>query len=206
MTDFEDFTFENNMELTLNQETLGDLRHRAAEALVLRGRITEERGLSSLDGRPVKKFSYPLSPDLVREVFQPDDQETIVPEGCQIEYIPESVLDGVECQDKIYMVVTTQTEQGGGDSPLTITKHWAIDGDEGQPINGEQGTEYSIGEERVSPHDFDLSSLDLTSLQDVGNLVDDLDEYNNPMTVDDLDKFEQVIEAIWNSPTLDNEV
>ena len=58
----------------------------------------------------------------------------------------------------------------------------------------------------MSPHDFDLSSLDLTSLQDVGNLVDDLDEYNNPMTVDDLDKFEQVIEAIWNSPTLDNEV
>lgn len=38
--------------------------------------------------------------------------------------------------------------------------------------------------------------------EDIGGLLGDMYEYTEPMDVDDLDKFEQVVAAIRNSPTL----
>lgn len=92
MENFEDFM--PPMELAPDQARLEDLRYKAAEALIVRGKIAEESDRLSPEGNIARSFSYPLSPDLIREVFQIDAQEAVVPEGCEIVYIPESMLDG----------------------------------------------------------------------------------------------------------------
>ncbi len=62
----------NPLELTLLPEVLDGLRHDMAEALVLRGRIREEYGITDLKGNVLHSFSYPLPEELVREVFLED--------------------------------------------------------------------------------------------------------------------------------------
>lgn len=62
--------------------------------------------------------------------------------------------------------------------------------------------EYSIGEKRVSQHNLEPNALIIMDTEDIGGLLDDMYEYTEPMDVDDLDKFEQVVAAIRNSPTL----
>lgn len=198
MENFEDFM--PPMELTPDQATLEDLRYQAAEALVVRGKIAEESDRLSPDGNIARSFSYPLSPDLIRKVFQIDAQEAVVPEGCEIVYIPESMLDGQKCQDEIYMRVTTGVERDS--DSVGILRQWVIAGDEGEPIRGERSVEYSIGEKRVSPHNLEPNALIIMDTEDIGGLLDDMYEYTEPMDVDDLDKFEQVVAAIRNSPTL----
>lgn len=195
---FEDFM--PPMELTPDQARLEDLRYKAAEALVVRGKIAEESDRLSPDGNVARSFSYPLSPDLVREVFQIDDQETTTPEGCEIVYIPESMLDGQKCQDEIYMRVTTEVKRDS--DSVGILRQWVIAGDEGEPIRGERSVEYSIGEKRVSPHNLEPNALIIMDTEDIGGLLDDMYEYTEPMDVDDLDKFEQVVAAIRNSPAV----
>lgn len=202
MENFEDFM--PPMELTPDQARLEDLRYKAAEALVVRGKIAEESDRLSPDGNVARSFSYPLSPDLVREVFQIDDQETTTPEGCEIVYIPESMLDGQKCQDEIYMRVTTEVKRDS--DSVGILRQWVIAGDEGEPIRGERSVEYSIGEKRVSPHNLEPNALIIMDTKDIGSLLDDMYEYTEPMDVDDLDKFEQVVAAIRNSPALADQV
>lgn len=202
MENFEDFM--PPMELTPDQARLEDLRYQAAEALVVRGKIAEESDRLSPDGNVARSFSYPLSPDLVREVFQIDDQETTTPEGCEIVYIPESMLDGQKCQDEIYMRVTTEVKRDS--DSVGILRQWVIAGDEGEPIRGERSVEYSIGEKRVSPHNLEPNALIIMDTEDIGGLLDDMYEYTEPMDVDDLDKFEQVVAAIRNSPALADQV
>ena len=202
MENFEDFM--PPMELTPDQARLEDLRYQAAEALVVRGKIAEESNRLSPDGNVARSFSYPLSPDLVREVFQIDDQETTTPEGCEIVYIPESMLDGQKCQDEIYMRVTTEVKRDS--DSVGILRQWVIAGDEGEPIRGERSVEYSIGEKRVSPHNLEPNALIIMDTEDIGGLLDDMYEYTEPMDVDDLDKFEQVVAAIRNSPALADQV
>lgn len=202
MENFEDFM--PPMELTPDQARLEDLRYKAAEALVVRGKIAEESDRLSPDGNVARSFSYPLSPDLVREVFQIDDQETTTPEGCEIVYIPESMLDGQKCQDEIYMRVTTEVKRDS--DSVGILRQWVIAGDEGEPIRGERSVEYSIGEKRVSPHNLEPNALIIMDTEDIGGLLDDMYEYTEPMDVDDLDKFEQVVAAIRSSPALADQV
>ena len=129
----------------------------------------------SPDGNVARSFSYPLSPDLVREVFQIDDQETTTPEGCEIVYIPESMLDGQKCQDEIYMRVTTEVKRDS--DSVGILRQWVIAGDEGEPIRGERSVEYSIGEKRVSPHNLEPNALIIMDTEDIGGLLDDIYEY-----------------------------
>ena len=202
MENFEDFM--PPMELTSDQARLEDLRYQAAEALVVRGKIAEESDRLSPDGNVARSFSYPLSPDLVREVFQIDDQETTTPEGCEIVYIPESMLDGQKCQDEIYMRVTTEVKRDS--DSVGILRQWVIAGDEGEPIRGERSVEYSIGEKRVSPHNLEPNALIIMDTEDIGGLLDDIYEYTELMDVDDLDKFGQVVAAIRNSPALADQV
>ena len=202
MENFEDFM--PPMELTPDQARLEDLRYQAAEALVVRGKIAEESDRLSPDGNIARSFSYPLSPDLVREVFQIDDQETTTPEGCEIVYIPESMLDGQNCQDEIYMRVTTEVKRDS--DSVGILRQWVIAGDEGEPIRGERSVEYSIGEKRVSPNNLEPNALIIMDTEDIGGLLDDMYEYTEPMDVDDLDKFEQVVAAIRSSPALADQV
>ena len=202
MENFEDFM--PPMELTSDQARLEDLRYQAAEALVVRGKIAEESDRLSPDGNIARSFSYPLSPDLVREVFQIDDQETTTPEGCEIVYIPESMLDGQKCQDEIYMRVTTEVKRDS--DSVGILRQWVIAGDEGEPIRGERSVEYSIGEKRVSPHNLEPNALIIMDTEDIGGLLDDIYEYTELMDVDDLDKFGQVVAAIRNSPALADQV
>ena len=202
MENFEDFI--PPMELTPDQARLEDLRHQVAEALVVRGKIAEESDRLSPDGNIARSFSYPLSPDLIREVFQIDDQETTTPEGCEIVYIPESMLDGQKCQDEIYMRVTTEVKRDS--DSVGILRQWVIAGDEGEPIRGERSVEYSIGEKRVSPHNLEPNALIIMDTEDIGGLLDDIYEYTELMDVDDLDKFEQVVAAIRNSPALADQV
>ena len=202
MENFEDFM--PPMELTPDQARLEDLRYQAAEALVVRGKIAEESDRLSPDGNVARSFSYPLSPDLVREVFQIDDQETTTPEGCEIVYIPESMLDGQKCQDEIYIRVTTEVKRDS--DSVGILRQWVIAGDEGEPIRGERSVEYSIGEKRVSPHNLESNALIIMDTEDIGGLLDDMYECTEPMDVDDLDKFEQVVAAIRSSPALADQV
>lgn len=175
-----------------------------AYTLVVRGKIAEESDRLSPDGNIARSFSYPLSPDLVREVFQIDDQETTTPEGCEIVYIPESMLDGQKCQDEIYMRVTTEVKRDS--DSVGILRQWVIAGDEGEPIRGERSVEYSVGEKRVSPHNLEPNALIIMDTEDIGGLLDDMYEYTEPMDVDDLDKFEQVVAAIRSSPALADQV
>ena len=198
MENFEDFM--PPMELTPDQARLEDLRYQAAEALVVRGKIAEESDRLSPDGNVARSFSYPLSPDLVREVFQIDDQETTTPEGCEIVYIPESMLDGQKCQDEIYMRATTEVKRDS--DSVGILRQWVIAGDEGEPIRGERSVEYSIGEKRVSPHNLEPNALVIMDTEDIGELLDDIDEYTEPIDIDDLDKFKRVVAAVRNSPAL----
>lgn len=122
MENFEDFM--PPMELTPDQARLEDLRYKAAEALVVRGRTAEESDRLSPDGNIARSFSYLLSPDLIRKVFQIDTQEAVVPEGCEIVYIPESMLDGQKCQDEIYMQVTTEMKRDS--DSVGILRQWVI--------------------------------------------------------------------------------
>ena len=101
----------------------------------------EESGRLSLDDKPLKSFSYPLTPELVSEALHLDAQETAVPEGCELIYVPGSKQDGKTLQDELYMSVKKRIESVPGQI-VEIVEQWLIYGELGQPTNHEYSVNY----------------------------------------------------------------
>ena len=150
MTDYENLA---HTEPVPDQETLHNLRRQAAETLKRVGKEVEEPDRLSLEGQPLKSFSYPLTPELVSKALHFDDQEAAVPEGCELVYVPESKQDGEMFQDELYMSVKKRIESVPGQI-VEVVEQWLIYGGLGQPTRHEYSVDYYRNEQPETLNNF----------------------------------------------------
>ncbi len=204
----------NPLELTLLPEVLDGLRHDMAEALVLRGRIREEYGITDLKGNVLHSFSYPLPEELVREVFLEDEAPTTVGE-CYVEYVPEFILgepddspeQKTKHQGKIFMLVEYSSSRGEG-PPLNTALTWSIGGYLNKAPEGFYNSEESIDGriETISGVDYggyDPESRGGEERHDVfARVLDDITAFERPLNLDDQQKMRKVLKYVASATPL----
>ena len=196
--------FLDNYDLDPNQETLVAIVQAA-------GKVLEERGAEGLENGRYKIgdssaaaniFTYKLSPEIVHHIFSIPLETIRVSsdghaEGCEIVYLPESMLEGgTQCSAELGLYITEVVGRSGGLPPLHIEHSWNIRGWRGQPLEGEYKVEYSVNGQRISPSDLDLESLDLRNPEDVRRLIADIRNNAQFLNADDIDTIYKLIDTI----------
>jgi len=80
--------------------------------------------------------------------------------------------------------------------PLYIEHSWNIRGWKGKSLEGEYNVEYSVNEQRISPSNLDLESLDLRNPEDTRRLITDIRNNAQSLSVDDIDTIYKLIDMI----------
>lgn len=199
MTDYENLA---HTEPVPDQETLHNLRRQAAETLKRVGKEVEEPDRLSLEGQPLKSFSYPLTPELVSKALHFDDQEAAVPEGCELVYVPESKQDGEMFQDELYMSVKKRIESVPGQI-VEVVEQWLIYGGLGQPTRYEYSVDYYRNEQPETLNNF-IPSKTLPGAETITKLIKGWIDQSRQMTIDDIEKIYKVIDMIRSSHNLTN--
>ena len=196
--------FLDNYDLDPNQETLVAIVQAA-------GKVLEERGAEGLENGRYKIgdssaaaniFTYKLSPEIVHHIFSIPLETIRVSsdghaEGCEIVYLPESMLEGgTQCSAELGLYITEVVGRSGGLPPLYIEHSWNIRGWKGQPLEGEYKVEYSVNGQRISPSNLDLESLDLRNPEDVRRLIADIRNNAQFLNADDIDTIYKLIDTI----------
>ena len=196
--------FLDNYDLDPNQETLVAIVQAA-------GKVLEERGAEGLENGRYKIgdssaaaniFTYKLSPEIVHHIFSIPLETIRVSsdghaEGCEIVYLPESMLEGgTQCSAELGLYITEVVGRSGGLLPLHIEHSWNIRGWKGQHLEGEYKVEYSVDGQRISPSNLDLESLDLRNPEDVRRLIADIRNNAQSLSVDDIDTIYKLIDTI----------
>ena len=196
--------FLDNYDLDPNQETLVAIVQAA-------GKVLEERGAEGLENGRYKIgdssaaaniFTYKLSPEIVHHIFSIPLETIRVSsdghaEGCEIVYLPESMLEGgTQCSAELGLYITEVVGRSGGLLPLHIEHSWNIRGWKGQPLEGEYKVEYSVNGQRISPSNLDLESLDLRNPEDVRRLIADIRNNAQSLGADDIDTIYKLIDTI----------
>ena len=176
------------------------MRRQAAETLKRVGKEVEEPGRLSLEGQPLKSFSYPLTPELVSKALHFDDQEAAVPEGCELVYVPESKQDGKESQDELYMSVKKRIESVPGQI-VEVVEQWLIYGELGQPTRHEYSVDYYRNEQPETLNNF-IPSKTLPGAETITKLIKGWIDQSRQMTIDDIEKIYRVIDMIRSSHNL----
>ena len=197
MTDYENLA---HTEPVPDQETLHNLRRQAAETLKRVGKEVEEPDRLSLEGQPLKSFSYPLTPDLVSKALHFDDQETAVPEGCELVYVPESKQDGEMFQDELYMSVKKRIESVPGQM-VEVVEQWLIYGGLGQPTRHEYSVDYYRNEQPETLNNF-IPSKTLPGAETITKLIKGWIDQSRQMTISDIEKIYGVVDMIRDSHNL----
>ena len=196
--------FLGNYDLAPDQETLVDIVQAA-------GKVLEERGVEGLENGRYKIgdssvaaniFTYKLSPEIVHHIFSIPLETIRVSsgghaEGCEIVYLPESMLEGgTQCSAELGLYITEVVGRLGGLLPLHIEHSWNIRGWKGRPLEGEYKVEYSVNGQRISPSNLDLESLDLRNPEDVRRLIADIRNNAQSLNADDIDNIYKLIDTI----------
>ena len=196
--------FLGNYDLAPDQETLVDIVQAA-------GKVLEERGVEGLENGRYKIgdssvaaniFTYKLSPEIVHHIFSIPLETIRVSsgghaEGCEIVYLPESMLEGgTQCSAELGLYITEVVGRSGGLPPLYIEHSWNIRGWKGQHLEGEYKVEYSVDGQRISPSNLDLESLDLRNPEDVRRLIADIRNNAQSLNADDIDNIYKLIDTI----------
>lgn len=196
--------FLGNYDLAPDQETLVDIVQAA-------GKVLEERGVEGLENGRYKIgdssvaaniFTYKLSPEIVHHIFSIPLETIRVSsgghaEGCEIVYLPESMLEGgTQCSAELGLYITEVVGRSGGLLPLHIEHSWNIRGWKGRPLEGEYKVEYSVNGQRISPSNLDLESLDLRNPEDVRRLIADIRNNAQSLNADDIDNIYKLIDTI----------
>lgn len=197
MTDYENLA---HTEPVPDQETLHNLRRQAAETLKRVGKEVEEPDRLSLEGQPLKSFSYPLTPELVSKALHFDDQETAVPEGCELVYVPESKQDGEMFQDELYMSVKKRIESVPGQM-VEVVEQWLIYGGLGQPTRHEYSVDYYRNEQPETLNNF-IPSKTLPGAETITKLIKGWIDQSRQMTISDIEKIYGVVDMIRDSHNL----
>ena len=197
MTDYENLA---HTEPVPDQETLHNLRRQAAETLKRVGKEVEEPDRLSLEGQPLKSFSYPLTPELVSKALHFDDQEAAVPEGYELVYVPESKQDGEMFQDELYMSVKKRIESVPGQI-VEVVEQWLIYGGLGQPTRHEYSVDYYRNEQPETLNNF-IPSKTLPGAETITKLIKGWIDQSRQMTIDDIEKIYRVIDMIRDSHNL----
>ncbi len=197
MTDYENLA---HTEPVPDQETLHNLRRQAAETLKRVGKEVEEPDRLSLEGQPLKSFSYPLTPELVSKALHFDDQEAAVPEGCELVYVPESKQDGEMFQDELYMSVKKRIESVPGQI-VEVVEQWLIYGGLGQPTRYEYSVDYYRNEQPETLNNF-IPSKTLPGAETITKLIKGWIDQSRQMTIGDIEKIYRVIDMIRSSHNL----
>ena len=197
MADYENLA---HTEPVPDQETLHNLRRQAAETLKRVGKEVEEPDRLSLEGQPLKSFSYPLTPELVSKALHFDDQETAVPEGCELVYVPESKQDGEMFQDELYMSVKKRIESVPGQM-VEVVEQWLIYGGLGQPTRHEYSVDYYRNEQPETLNNF-IPSKTLPGAETITKLIKGWIDQSRQMTISDIEKIYGVVDMIRDSHNL----
>ena len=196
--------FLDNYDLDPDQETLVDIVQAAGKVLKERGAEGLENGRYRIDDSSAAAniFTYKLSPEIVHHIFSIPLETIRVSsgghaEGCEIVYLPESMLEGgTQCSAELGLYVTEMVGRSGGLPPLHIEHSWNIRGWKGQPLEGEYKVEYSVNGQRISPSNLDLESLDLRNPEDVRRLIADIRNNAQSLSADDIDTIYKLIDTI----------
>ena len=185
--------FLGSYDLAPDQETLVDIVQAAGKVLEERGAEGLENGRYRIDDSSAAAniFTYKLSPETIR--VSSDGHA----EGCEIVYLPESMLEGgTQCSAELGLYITEVVGRSGGLLPLHIEHSWNIRGWKGQPLEGEYKVEYSVDGQRISPSNLDLESLDLRNPEDVRRLIADIRNSSQSLSADDIDTIYRLIDTI----------
>lgn len=196
--------FLGNYDLAPDQETLVDIVQAAGKVLEERGAEGLENGRYRIDDSSAAAniFTYKLSPEIVHHIFSIPLETIRVSsdghaEGCEIVYLPESMLEGgTQCSAELGLYVTEVVGRSGGLPPLHIEHSWNIRGWKGRPLEGEYKVEYSVNGQRISPSNLDLESLDLRNPEDVRRLIADIRNNAQSLNADDIDNIYKLIDTI----------
>ena len=196
--------FLGNYDLAPDQETLVDIAQAAGKVLEERGAEGLENGRYRIDDSSAAAniFTYKLSPEIVHHIFSIPLETIRVSsdghaEGCEIVYLPESMLEGgTQCSAELGLYVTEVVGRSGGLPPLYIEHSWNIRGWKGQHLEGEYKVEYSVDGQRISPSNLDLESLDLRNPEDIRRLITDIRNNAQSLSVDDIDTIYKLIDMI----------
>ena len=196
--------FLGNYDLAPDQETLVDIVQAAGKVLKEKGIEGLENGRYKIDDSSAAAniFTYKLSPEIVHHIFSIPLETIRVSsdghaEGCEIVYLPESMLEGgTQCSAELGLYITEVVGRSGGLLPLHIEHSWNIRGWKGQPLEGEYKVEYSVNGQRISPSNLDLESLDLRNPEDVGRLIADIRNNARSLSADDIDTIYKLIDTI----------
>ena len=196
--------FFDNYDLAPDQETLVAIVQAAGKVLKEKGIEGLENGRRKIDDSSAAAniFTYKLSPEIVHHIFSIPLETIRVSsgghaEGCEIVYLPESMLEGgTQCSAELGLYITEVVGRSGGLPPLHIEHSWNIRGWRGQPLEGEYKVEYSVNGQRISPSDLDLESLDLRNPEDVRRLIADIRNNAQSLSADDIDTIYKLIDTI----------
>ena len=196
--------FLGNYDLAPDQETLVDIVQAAGKVLEERGAEGLENGRYRIDDSSAAAniFTYKLSPEIVHHIFSIPLETIRVSsdghaEGCEIVYLPESMLEGgTQCSAELGLYITEVVGRSGGLLPLHIEHSWNIRGWKGKSLEGEYNVEYSVNEQRISPSNLDLESLDLRNPEDVRRLIADIRNNARSLSADDIDTIYKLIDTI----------
>ena len=196
--------FLGNYDLAPDQETLVAIVQAAGKVLEERGAEGLENGRYKIDDSSAAAniFTYKLSPEIVHHIFSiPPEAIHVSSDGhaeeCEISYLPESMLeDGAQCSAELGLYVTEVVSRSGVLPPLYIEHSWNIRGWKGKSLEGEYNVEYSVNEQRISPSNLDLESLDLRNPEDTRRLITDIRNNAQSLSVDDIDTIYKLIDMI----------
>ena len=196
--------FLGNYDLAPDQETLVAIVQAAGKVLEERGAEDLENGRYKIGDSSVAAniFTYELSPEIVHHIFSIPLETIRVSSGghaeeCEISYLPESMLeDGAQCSAELGLYVTEVVSRSGVLPPLYIEHSWNIRGWKGKSLEGEYNVEYSVNEQRISPSNLDLESLDLRNPEDTRRLITDIRNNAQSLSVDDIDTIYKLIDMI----------
>ena len=196
--------FLGNYDLAPDQETLVDIVQAAGKVLEERGAEGLENGRYKIDDSSAAAniFTYKLSPEIVPHIFSIPPEAIHVSsdrhaEECDISSLPQSMLeDGAQCSAELGLYVTEVVSRSGVLPPLYIEHSWNIRGWKGKSLEGEYNVEYSVNEQRISPSNLDLESLDLRNPEDTRRLITDIRNNAQSLSVDDIDTIYKLIDMI----------
>ena len=196
--------FLDNYDLDPDQETLVAIVQAAGKVLEEKGAEGLENGRYRIDDSSAAAniFTYKLSPEIVHHIFSIPLETIRVSsgghaEGCEIAYLPESMLEGgTQCSAELGLYITEVVGRSSGLLPLHIEHSWNIRGWKGQPLEGEYKVEYSVNGQRISPSNLDLESLDLRNPEDVRRLIADIRNNAQSLSADDIDTIYKLIDTI----------
>ena len=189
-----------------SKNDLDEIRHRLAEALVLHGRIDEEKGVVPPNKRGVSRsFSYPLPTPLVKKIAP--NEGIPIPEQCYVKYAPESMLetqDGVY-SDEVFLSIAHKDPSTG----LVKADTYRVGGQLlDDPTEGLANTEYSKDGMRVSPGMLETRNLTHEDLHNTENhqylsdVIDDVQSLQRPLDGGDMEMLRIVAEFVESASVL----